>query len=131
MSAPIELVLPMPPNATNRASGRSHWRVIHKEKAAYLAACDALQATGQVPPPPAVPFTQAHITSVMYLGGAMDDDNALARHKSAVDWLRTRGYLATDRRTGLRWAALPDQVVKRDGNYRIHLTITPLDAEAA
>jgi hypothetical protein len=63
----------------------------------------------------------------MYLGGAMDDDNAAGRHKWAIDWLRTRGYLASDRRSGLRWERFPDQVVQRDGRYRLVLTLTPRD----
>ncbi len=66
----------------------------------------------------------------MYLGGAMDDDNAMARHKPLLDWLKTRGYIADDRKKNIVWEGLPEQIVKRDGNYRIELTITPLSGDA-
>jgi hypothetical protein len=39
----------------------------------------------------------------------------------------TRGYIAGDRRKNLRWEAFPEQVVKRDGNYRLVLTLTPIE----
>lgn len=61
----------------------------------------------------------------------MDDDNAIARHKPLLDWLKKRRYIVDDRRSRLRWESLPDQVVKRDGNYRIVLILTPVDAFGA
>jgi hypothetical protein len=61
----------------------------------------------------------------MYLGAAMDDDNAAARHKPLLDWLKTRGYIAADRRKCLRWESFPEQIIRRNGHYHIELTITP------
>mgnify|MGYP001617675201 CR=1 FL=1 len=59
----------------------------------------------------------------------MDDGNALHRcEKWPCDWLKTRGYIVDDRRSCLTWETLPAQVVKRDGNYRIELVLTPLAA---
>lgn len=122
----ITLVLPMPDSLTN-ASGKSrHWRTVNRAKKAYWATLDTLQMLGTVPPPPSSPIASATLRSVMHLGAAMDEDNAVARHKWAIDWLRTRGYIATDRRTGLRWEAFPEQIVKRDANYRIELTLTAI-----
>ena len=69
----------------------------------------------------------------MHLGAAMDDGNAMNRHKWLEDWLVTRGYLVDDRKSCLTWETFPTQIVKRDGKYRIELTLTPLasDTEAA
>lgn len=120
----LDLVLPMPPTLTNSGKGRSrHWRVLEREKAAYWLRCVAAREAGDVPPAPDTPFERATLRSVMYLGGAMDDDNAMARHKWAIDWLVGQGYLASDRRSCLRWAGIPHQVVKRDGNYRLAITL--------
>lgn len=122
----LVLVVPMPANAANRASGRSHWRIRHSERTRYWAQLDERQRCGLLPPPPPEPFERAVIASTMYLGNPMDDDNAMMRHKVVVDWLRTRGYLRDDRKRVLTWAGMPEQVVKRGQEYRIVLTLTPL-----
>lgn len=120
---------PMPELVTNSNRGRSrHWRAAHREKLAYWDKLDLLAAAKQIPRPPASPIAKCTVRSVMYLGGAMDDDNAIARHKPLLDWLKKRSYIVDDRRKCLRWEALPDQIVKRDGNYRIVLTLTEVDA---
>lgn len=130
MIATLELTLPMPELLTNSNHGRSrHWRAMHKEKLAYWERLDVLVMLRQIPRPPATPIASATLRSVMYLGGAMDDENAAARHKIAIDWLRERGYIAGDRRKHLRWESFPEQIVKRDGNYRLVLTITPIEEE--
>ncbi len=127
MTAPLILELPMPPLLTNSNRGRSrHWRSAHREKLAYWETLDILVMAKKIPRPPETPSARVTLRSVMYLGGAMDDDNAAARHKWAVDWLRERGYIAGDRRSNLRWEGFPEQVVKRDGHYRLVLTLTPL-----
>lgn len=122
----LTITVPMPPNLTNRSSGKSHWRVIHREKKSYAKRLDELQLVGLIPPPPLAPLQKAMVCSTMHLGNAMDDDNALARHKPLMDWLKTRGYIADDRKKCLSWHSLPQQIVKRDGNYRIELTLRPL-----
>lgn len=128
--AAVTLTLPMPDTLTNSGRGRSRgWRAVARAKRTYFARLDWLQMLGTLPPPPAVPIARARLTSVMHLGAAMDDDNAVARHKWALDWLVTRGYVATDRRSGLRWAAFPEQVVSRKHAYELILTITPLPEE--
>lgn len=126
-AAPLVFRFPMPPLTTNREHGRSrHWRVGHEEKLTYWAMLDMLVLTKLLPAPPASPFPRVIVASHMTLGGAMDDDNAAARHKWVLDWLRTRGYIATDRRTGLRWAAFPEQSVTRKRAPQIELTVTPV-----
>jgi hypothetical protein len=127
--APLVLEMPMPELQTNsppRALAPLARRS-HAEKLAYWEMLDMYVVLNRIPEPPASPIATATIRSVMYLGGAMDDDNAIARHKSAIDWLRKRRYIADDRRKNLRWESLPEQIVKRDGHYRLVLTITPTE----
>lgn len=126
MSGPLVLTLPMPAPVTNRRTGNG-WRTVYAEKLRYAKACDELQRAGLIPPPPRAPFARATIASVMHLGHAMDDDNAMVRHKVSIDWLKTRGYIADDRKKCLQWAGLPEQIVKRNGNYRLVLTLTPVE----
>lgn len=121
------LTIPMPPNVTNRRQGSTHWRRLYNDKQAYWARLDDLQGIGILPSPPSVPYRLASIASTMFLGCAMDDDNAMGRHKPVLDWLKTRGYIQDDRKKNLVWEALPAQIIKRDGNYRILLSLTPLD----
>lgn len=123
----VTLTVPMPESVTNASGASRHWHSVHTKKKVYWTALDILQLRGEIPPPPRVPLRRARIASVMYLGGAMDDDNALARHKPVLDWLKTRGYIADDRKKNLVWDALPEQIVKRDGNYRITVTLIPID----
>lgn len=118
----LTISFPMPPNLTN-AGSHGHWRIKGNEKKRFLALCDERQAAGLLPPPPKCAFQKAILSSVMHLGHAMDDDNALARHKWPLDWLKTRGYIVDDRRKCVRWIALPEQIIKRDGNYRIEITL--------
>lgn len=131
-AAPLVFVVPMPPLITNAGGQRSrHWRALEREKAEYWDALDfvALGWTGgpgyRMPPVPATPLERAVVSSHMTLGGAMDDDNAIARHKWLIDWLVGAGYLASDRRTCLRWAALPTQTVTRKTPALLRLTLTP------
>ena len=121
----LTLTLPMPPNIANGAHG--HWQQRHQGKKRYWAVLDSLQLRGAIPPPPHRPFLKASLSSVMHLGGAMDDSNAMRRHKWVEDWLKTRGYIVDDRKKCLTWTGFPEQIVKRDGNYRLVLTLTPHD----
>lgn len=122
----VRIVVPMPPPLTN-ASGRSRgWRTVNRAKKCYWEQLDDRQNYGLIPAPPAVAFPRARIRATLYLGNAMDDDNAVARCKWALDWLRTRGYIVDDRKRVLTWSGFPEQVVKRGQEYRIELTLTPL-----
>jgi len=126
----------MPPNVTNRgARASNNWRQVYCDKKAYCASLDLIAtcrrfATNSgiaytIPPVPSAPFDRATIHSTMYLGNAMDDDNAMARHKHVLDWIRRAGYLVDDKKKHLRWLDLPQQVVKRGQTYRIELILTP------
>lgn len=118
----LVLTLPMPENVAN---ARMHWRTKHRARKSYFGVCDGRQGMGQIAPPPLQAFAHATIQATMYLGASMDHDNALARLKWAVDWLVTRGYLLDDNRACLAWDGLPHQIIKRDGNYRVVLTLSP------
>lgn len=54
-----------------------------------------------------------------YLPNEMDDTNSATRLKWPEDFLVSRGYLASDRRSNLRWAHYPDQYIDRKGEPRI------------
>jgi hypothetical protein len=124
----IRLTVPMPPLMTNRTGRQSrHWRAVERAKRRYWAALDERQNCGLIPPPLPRPLDRASLRSVMYLGAPMDDDNAVARHKWILDWLRTRGYVRDDRRKVLTWAAFPDQIIKRGQEYRIELVLEETD----
>jgi hypothetical protein len=114
--------LPLPPNMAN---GRGHWRTRDRTRKQYLAQCDEAQLRGLVPPPPPKPLPRALLTAHLTLGGAMDDDNAAARCKHAIDWLVTRGYLVDDRRTCLKWTGFPTQTVSRSMPSGLTLHLDP------
>lgn len=114
--------LPMPDNIAN---GRMHWRVKLNAKKAYFATCDAWQSLGETIAPPKKPLQRPTIASVMRLGARMDQDNAMARHKWALDWLQTRGYIVNDRH--LTWLTLPTQIVGRRDDYTLELTLTEIE----
>jgi len=115
---------PMPRPLTN-ASGRSrHWRTMEREKKAYWTTCNGLYHARLLPPlPDDAPWEKARILSTMILGGAMDDDNAMARHKWAIDWLAGWGYVKSDRKTCLVWGDFPIQTVTRKEEAKIILTL--------
>ncbi len=114
----------MPRNISNGSHG--HWATRYGQRTAYLNELDMLQALGKLPAPPAIPFSRVRIDSVMHLGMPMDQDNAMRRHKWILDFLKTRGYIVDDSPKHLEWVSFPEQRVKRDGNYRVELSLTPL-----
>ncbi len=128
----LRFVIPMPANLAN---GRMHHMVKHRAKVAYWESLDTLcvvssarqhQPTAYlVPPRPPAPMTPVRIDATLHLGGRMDDDNALARLKWCADWLKTRGYIREDKQPHCRFT-IPEQVIKRDGNYRVELKVTQL-----
>jgi hypothetical protein len=138
--APLTLVVPMPPNVTNRSRGSTHWRRAWREKHDYWDQLDVISfghaplrgpAGFHIPAPPPAPFERVSLTAEYVLHGAMDDDNAAARAKHLIDWLVRNRYLASDRRTCVRWAAFPTQRVTRREPARITLTLTPVTEQAS
>jgi hypothetical protein len=125
--AQATLTLPLPPNLAN---GRGHWRKKHRERREYFAACDQRQGAGLVPAPPAVALAHAWITAVITHTHWSDDDNAMARLKWSVDWLKTRGYIADDSRKCLTWTGLPHQHITRQFEPGVQITLTVRPAPA-
>ncbi len=123
-AASLTLTFPMPRNIGNGSHG--HWRARHAQRVAYFRALDMLQLLGKIPAPPTSPHGRVRVDSIMHLANQMDVDNALRRHKWILDWLKTRGYIADDSPKHLEWVSFPEQRVKRDGNYRVELSLTPL-----
>ena len=118
----IRLTVPMPLNIGNGSHG--HYMVRHKQKLAYWKALDTMQAAKLIPAPPATPLDRVTLDSVMHLGAMMDHDGSVRRHKWILDWLKTRQYIVDDSPKHLTWVSFPEQRVKRDGNYRVDLTLT-------
>ena len=136
----LTLTVPMPPTMMNRRSS-NHWRAVHCAKLDYWERLDNLRLASKcvqpdslaclapfhVPEPPPEPLARVAVYSVMHLGGAMDDDNAMHRHKFLLDWLKSREYIVDDRRKNLKWVSFPEQHVKRDGNYRITISLSRIE----
>jgi hypothetical protein len=118
VASPLHFTLPLPPNMAN---GRGHWRTRERERKDYYLRCCA--AAGN-PRPPRVPWLRATYTVHLFLYNPMDDDNALARCKHALDFLVRRGYIVDDARQHLRLASVPEQSIDR-AQPRLLLTLTP------
>lgn len=123
--ATLRFVFPLPPNLAN---ARMHWAVKHLKRQEYFAACDALQITQQLPPPPPTPWTTVVCRETLRIGQPMDDDNAAARCKWPMDWLTTRGYLADDSRKHVKRLGYPRQRI-RQKPYGCEITLTVLEAD--
>lgn len=121
----LTLTMPMP---VNRGNARMHWRPTLRAKKHYFADCDQRQLIGMIPPPPPTPFGRCVLNATMVLGQAMDDDNAMARLKYALDWIRTRGYVRDDSRRVIQWAGFPRQIVDRTRIACVELRLTELAA---
>lgn len=120
----MRLVLPLPPNAAN---SRRSWRVALRDKKAYWGQCSLLLSARRVPLPPPVRPERVRLTAVLYLHNFMDDDNAMARLKPVLDWLKGWGYIADDRRKNIEWSGLPEQHIDRQ-NPRCEIVVEPAEA---
>jgi hypothetical protein len=123
MTPPTELVITLP-LPVNLANGRMHWREKDRDRKAYFEHCDVLSMTKGIRWLDGEPAKRpAALGFVLHVGNQMDDDNALARVKWAVDWLFTRRFLVEDKRP---WCSMsiPSQVITRDKNkQRLEITI--------
>ena len=117
----LTFTFPMP---VNLANSRMHWRVKENHRQAFYAMCDLLLKGKIFPKPPKTPWEKSTIASRMVLGGAMDDSNAMARHKWIEDWLRDRRYIVDDNKKHLKWAGFPEQRVSRKNSPEVEITLT-------
>lgn len=102
------LILPLPPNAAN---SRRNWRVALRDKKAYWETLNMLHAAGRFKAP-SKPLDRASITVHLFLWSFMDHDNAMARLKPAVDWLKGV-WIVDDSPKRLVWTGLPGQSIDR------------------
>ena len=116
----LKLTVPLPAKhlRTPGATGESR-----TSNARRTRALDWLAMAKKIPAPPKQPLDSITLSVVMHLARQMDHDNAAARCKWPIDWLKTRRYIVDDSPAHLRWASFPEQRVKRDGNYRLDLTL--------
>jgi hypothetical protein len=111
---------PLPPN---RANARGHWRKGYTQLKKFYAECDNRVMVKLLPTPPAEPWAKATITADLTMRNPMDDDNALSRCKWICDFLVTRGYVADDARTCLRWGGIPTQTISRKSEPCVTVTL--------
>lgn len=109
----------------NLANSRMHWRAKHSKRQGYERFLSGLLYARQLPPVPVFPLTAATVYAELRLGNAMDDDNAVARCKWALDWIVKAGYLEDDRRKVLQWGAFPVQHITRRLPPQLTLTLVP------
>lgn len=128
----LTVVLPLPPNMAN---SRMHWRVKERKRKDYFASCALrwyAQASGGPLSRSRARMSQeprkAHLAFEMIVGNEMDEDNALARCKWAVDFLVREGILYGDKPKDCAMS-IPKQIVKRTkDSYTLRVTITYDDA---
>jgi hypothetical protein len=94
MSSPLVFELPLPPQKGN---ARGNWRASHFSRKAYWQQCDNTVTLRRNPRAPATPWEVATAVVEMRTFNPMDQDNAEARLKDALDWLQSRGYVVNDR----------------------------------
>lgn len=117
----LKVTMPMPDHETNAGGGSRNFMSKYKRRRAYFKLLNQRAIAGLIPPPPVGGFGRVILSSVMYLGGKMDVDNAIARHKSPIDWLQKNGYILNDRYA--EWSGFPVQIVKQGQEYRIELEL--------
>lgn len=121
----MRLVMDAPENVANAFL---HWRTLNRLKRLYREAQDQRQLLGLLPPPPPKPYERVRITADFRLWNTMDPDNLTARTKWAIDWLRTRGYIAGDTPQHITKLEVTQQI-DRQSYSRVIVTLAP-DAEA-
>ena len=70
----------------------------------------------KIPQPPPTPFPQVVVRPTLYLGAHMDDDNATARLKWCLDWLKARQFIVDDSRKHLHLLT-PHQAISKSKRY--------------
>lgn len=118
----LRLTLPLPPNMANWR-GSKNWRAVAGAKAAYKQAAyvRVLQQTRAVDRAATV-ADRFIVRATLYVWGEMDEDNAVARLKPALDALQAARVLFNDKKPWCRLHGIPEQFVDRK-NQRLELTI--------
>jgi hypothetical protein len=122
----LVFLMPIPPQ---RANFRGSWQKSHGQKLRYWQQLDNLVLQKLLPRRPLKPWPHATITAHFTMRSVhMDQDNALARCKWAVDWLTQRHYLAGDTPSCLTWTGIPTQSSTKGTGLEpsLELTVTAL-----
>jgi hypothetical protein len=92
---PLVFELPLPPANVNARGG---WKGSHFRRKRYWQQCDNTVTLKKNPLPPYPrPWLRAQAVIELRTFNPMDQDNAEARLKDALDWLQSRGYVVNDR----------------------------------
>ena len=123
----LRFEFPLPPRLNTNAF-RGHWGRAAREKKQWYSNCDARQALGLLPRPPAAPFRHAAIQATLYVARLHDADNAFHRcAKFPLDYLKTRGFIVDDSPTHIHWTGIPTQRVTKNGNaHYMEIVLTEL-----
>jgi len=101
----LTLVFPMP---LNLANARMHWRQKTRSHDAWKMR--ALVGERGLRVRPKRPMERVRVTAILYLGrGVMDHDNAVARLKWCLDFLKERGLIVDDAPKHLTLTGIPEQ----------------------
>lgn len=122
MSEPLVFEMPLPPNLGNK--NFAHWAMRTKAKNRYLKELDERVTVRWMPRAPAQPFAKAVLRVEMHVAGVMDRDNAEARLKFPIDWLKTRRYIVDDRSACLARDGEIEQVRVGPTRAKLMLTLT-------
>ena len=96
--------------------------VKHREKKAYWKRCDNLMYFPDFPlAPEDGPMEGVTISATWYVRNLMDEDNAVARLKWVLDWLKTRGYIVDDRTENVSLAKPIQFIDRKDPRLEIEI----------
>ena len=123
----LTLTVPMPPNIAN--ARWPHWGTKQSAWRSWRNRALVLEPW-LVGRRPQLPLERARLEATLILSQQMDEDNAVARLKWALDLLVERGWLVDDAPTHLDLAPVR-QLVDRHQVPRVLLTLTDLAAAPA
>ena len=122
----MNLTLPLPINLGN---ARMHWAEKNRKKKAYWEGLNVRLALGKIEKPPAKPMECVAITFHWYVWNLMDPDNARARAKWILDWLKGLGYIVDDKGANIDYRADHQTIDRKEP--RVELEITEAVEQAA
>lgn len=110
---------PLPENVGNR--NWIHWGSKTQSRTAYFALLDTRVLVKWLPRAPQRAFQRAHAQIDVRTFRLSDQDNATARMKWPLDWLKTRGYLEDDSPAHLTFTLTPTVAPRHDCGITVRL----------
>lgn len=111
------LMLPLPPNMGNADFG--HWRTRYDVKRQYAEYFKTLLNLNIIMAPPEKPPLFSSLEIKMFVRAELDQDNAHARIKFALDGLTKNGYIVDDKKKYLKYVL--EQVIDRKSPTRLEI----------